>query len=44
MKPNIRKSNGLWLCELAGWITGMHYTPAQAYEDWLAVNLAMVSA
>lgn len=44
MIPRLRKQNGLWLCELSGWITGIHYTPLQAYDDWLAVNLGLLVA
>lgn len=44
MIPRLRKSQGLWLCELAGWITGMHYTPLGAYNDWLDVNTTWLSA
>ena len=40
MKPNLRKIAGLWYCRCEQ-VTGLGYTPNDAYGDWAKLLLNM---
>lgn len=39
MKPRLKKRDGLWYCYTVWIRRGIGFTPLQAYDDWLHLEL-----